>query len=131
MFYNHYDKEPFRPVLNSTRLKYCSSTVLVHLEYVPSQLMTVSLCSPGVTIYHALPYVEPPYSALLNSTVYTHMHLPFVLMVYLPVLALGKILLLFYYLKMSSIEYKTKTLYKHARQKCCAYVTGHLRKFWM
>ncbi|XP_041635387.1 very-long-chain (3R)-3-hydroxyacyl-CoA dehydratase 4 [Cheilinus undulatus] len=51
----------------------------------------LSAATEGVTIYQALPYVEPktPKSPSLNSTVTTHLHLPFILMVYLPVLILG------------------------------------------
>lgn len=52
--------------------------------------MSVSLSSSGVTIYQALPYVESAAPNSLNSTASTHIHLPFLLMVYLPVLALGK-----------------------------------------
>ncbi|XP_049423986.1 very-long-chain (3R)-3-hydroxyacyl-CoA dehydratase 4 isoform X2 [Epinephelus fuscoguttatus] len=54
-------------------------------------LYILSVATEGVTIYQALPYFEPaaPNSSSLNSTLSTHIHLPFLLMVYLPVLALG------------------------------------------
>ncbi|XP_062300502.1 very-long-chain (3R)-3-hydroxyacyl-CoA dehydratase 4 [Scomber scombrus] len=53
-------------------------------------LYILSVATEVVTIYRALPYVEPTVSSsCLNSTVSTHIHLPFVLMAYLPVLALG------------------------------------------
>ncbi|XP_070785781.1 very-long-chain (3R)-3-hydroxyacyl-CoA dehydratase 4 isoform X2 [Enoplosus armatus] len=57
-------------------------------------LYILSVATEGVTIYQALPYVEP--MALkslppppLNSTVATHAHVPVLLVVSLPVLALG------------------------------------------
>ncbi|XP_070849620.1 very-long-chain (3R)-3-hydroxyacyl-CoA dehydratase 4 [Chaetodon trifascialis] len=54
-------------------------------------LYILSVATEGVTIYQALPYIEPtpPVSCTLNSTVSAHIHLPFLLMLYLPVLALG------------------------------------------
>ncbi|XP_029310318.1 very-long-chain (3R)-3-hydroxyacyl-CoA dehydratase 4 isoform X2 [Cottoperca gobio] len=54
-------------------------------------LYILSVANEGVTIYQALPYVErrAPKSSPLNSTVSTHINLPFVLMVYLPFLTLG------------------------------------------
>lgn len=54
-------------------------------------LYILSVATEGVTIYQALPYFEPlpPKSCLLNSTVSAHVRLPFLLMLYLPVLALG------------------------------------------
>ncbi|XP_075943328.1 very-long-chain (3R)-3-hydroxyacyl-CoA dehydratase 4 isoform X1 [Anarhichas minor] len=57
--------------------------------YIP--LYILSVATEGVTIYQALLYVEPTATnaSSLNSTVSTQVHLPFLLMVYLPVLALG------------------------------------------
>ncbi|XP_028419564.1 very-long-chain (3R)-3-hydroxyacyl-CoA dehydratase 4 isoform X1 [Perca flavescens] len=54
-------------------------------------LYILSVATEGVTIYQALPYVEPtaPNSSPLNSTVPAHVGLPVILMLYLPVLALG------------------------------------------
>ncbi|XP_042257229.1 very-long-chain (3R)-3-hydroxyacyl-CoA dehydratase 4 [Thunnus albacares] len=53
-------------------------------------LYILSVITEGITIYHALPYLETAsYSSQLNSTVCTNSHLPFVLMAYLPLLALG------------------------------------------
>ncbi|XP_031155644.1 very-long-chain (3R)-3-hydroxyacyl-CoA dehydratase 4 isoform X2 [Sander lucioperca] len=54
-------------------------------------LYILSVATEGVTIYQALPYVEPtaPNSSPLNSTVPAHVYLPVILMLYLPVLALG------------------------------------------
>ncbi|XP_045921809.1 very-long-chain (3R)-3-hydroxyacyl-CoA dehydratase 4 isoform X1 [Micropterus dolomieu] len=52
-------------------------------------LYILSVATEGVTIYQALPYVESAAPNSLNSTASTHIHLPFLLMVYLPVLALG------------------------------------------
>ncbi|KAM6960067.1 very-long-chain (3R)-3-hydroxyacyl-CoA dehydratase 4 [Tautogolabrus adspersus] len=51
----------------------------------------LSVATEGVTIYQALLYLEPeaPQCSSLNSTVSSHLHQPLVLMVYLPVLALG------------------------------------------
>lgn len=51
----------------------------------------LSAATEGVTIYQALPYVQPntPKSPSSNSTVTTHLHLSLILMIYLPVLALG------------------------------------------
>ncbi|KAM6894873.1 very-long-chain (3R)-3-hydroxyacyl-CoA dehydratase 4 [Lycodopsis pacificus] len=57
--------------------------------YIP--LYILSVATEGVTIYQALLYVEPtaPNASSLNSTVSTQVRRPFLLMVYLPVLALG------------------------------------------
>lgn len=54
-------------------------------------LYILSVATEGVIIYLAVPYVEPtaPPSSPLNSTVSTHSPPPFVLMLCLPVLALG------------------------------------------
>lgn len=53
-------------------------------------LYILSVITEGITIYHALPYLETAsYSSQLNSTVCTNSHLPFVLMAYLPLLAVG------------------------------------------
>ncbi|KAM7377663.1 hypothetical protein PAMA_014120 [Pampus argenteus] len=55
-------------------------------------LYVLSVATEGITVYQALPYVETTasHSSLANSTVHTHtQHLPFALMAYLPVLALG------------------------------------------
>ncbi|XP_034532397.1 very-long-chain (3R)-3-hydroxyacyl-CoA dehydratase 4 [Notolabrus celidotus] len=52
----------------------------------------LSAATEGVTIYQALPYVEPKASessSSVNSTVSSQPHLPFALMFYLPVLTLG------------------------------------------
>ncbi|KAM8747269.1 very-long-chain (3R)-3-hydroxyacyl-CoA dehydratase 4 isoform 1-T1 [Acanthopagrus schlegelii] len=51
----------------------------------------LSAATEGVTIYQALPYAEPTAanSKPLNSTVSAHVHLPVLLMLYLPFLALG------------------------------------------
>ncbi|CAJ1086532.1 very-long-chain (3R)-3-hydroxyacyl-CoA dehydratase 4 [Xyrichtys novacula] len=51
----------------------------------------LSAATEGVTIYQALPYVEPkvPESSSSNSTGSSQLHLSFALMFYLPVLALG------------------------------------------
>lgn len=51
----------------------------------------LSAATEGVTVYQALPYVEPkaPESSSLNSTVPSQPHLPCALKLYLPVLALG------------------------------------------
>ncbi|XP_059210574.1 very-long-chain (3R)-3-hydroxyacyl-CoA dehydratase 4 [Centropristis striata] len=54
-------------------------------------LYILSVATEGVTIYQALPYIEPTTSntCQLNSTVSAHIQRPVVLMLYLPVLALG------------------------------------------
>ncbi|XP_078131644.1 very-long-chain (3R)-3-hydroxyacyl-CoA dehydratase 4 isoform X3 [Sander vitreus] len=54
-------------------------------------LYILSVATEGVTIYQALPYVKPtaPNSSPLNSTVPAHVGLSVILMLYLPVLALG------------------------------------------
>ncbi|XP_074480181.1 very-long-chain (3R)-3-hydroxyacyl-CoA dehydratase 4 [Sebastes fasciatus] len=54
-------------------------------------LYILSVATEGVIIYQAVLYVEPTASTScpLNSTVSTHSPLPFVLMLYLSVLALG------------------------------------------
>ncbi|XP_037335026.2 very-long-chain (3R)-3-hydroxyacyl-CoA dehydratase 4 [Pungitius pungitius] len=54
-------------------------------------LYILSVATEGVTIYQALPYMEPtaPNCSSSNSTASTPTRLPLVLMVYLPVLALG------------------------------------------
>ncbi|XP_042368078.1 very-long-chain (3R)-3-hydroxyacyl-CoA dehydratase 4 isoform X1 [Plectropomus leopardus] len=54
-------------------------------------LYILSAATEGVTIYQALPYVKPAAanSSSLNSTVSTHVHLPLMLMLSLPILALG------------------------------------------
>ncbi|TKS92571.1 Very-long-chain (3R)-3-hydroxyacyl-CoA dehydratase [Collichthys lucidus] len=55
-------------------------------------LYTLSVATEVVTIYQTLPYVEapPPKSCSLNSTASAHIHRPILLMLCLPVLALGK-----------------------------------------
>uniref|UniRef100_A0A3B5APB0 Very-long-chain (3R)-3-hydroxyacyl-CoA dehydratase n=1 Tax=Stegastes partitus TaxID=144197 RepID=A0A3B5APB0_9TELE len=60
------------------------------LLYVSALLqhLIISLCSSGVTIYEALHYIEQ--TASNPSTVSPYVHFPLVLMLYLPVLALGK-----------------------------------------
>nr|XP_020450642.1 very-long-chain (3R)-3-hydroxyacyl-CoA dehydratase 4 [Monopterus albus] len=54
-------------------------------------LYVLSVISEGVTVYQALPYIEQvvSHSAPLRLTVTTHLHLPLILMVYLPVHGLG------------------------------------------
>ncbi|XP_068443630.1 very-long-chain (3R)-3-hydroxyacyl-CoA dehydratase 4 [Clinocottus analis] len=54
-------------------------------------LYILSVATEGVFLYQALPYVDPTGpDCSLNSTVSTRItHLPFALMVYLPVLAIG------------------------------------------
>ncbi|XP_039996605.1 very-long-chain (3R)-3-hydroxyacyl-CoA dehydratase 4 [Xiphias gladius] len=49
--------------------------------WIPLYILSVAI--EGVTVYQALPYIEPTASNSAN------IHLPFILMVYLPVLALG------------------------------------------
>ncbi|XP_054456971.1 very-long-chain (3R)-3-hydroxyacyl-CoA dehydratase 4 isoform X2 [Anoplopoma fimbria] len=82
------------------------STAMLWIRYtlwIP--LYILSVATEGVTIYQALPYLEPtaPVSSSLNSTVSAHLHLPSVLMVYLPVLALGEML--------ASIQIENSTVY--------------------
>ncbi|KAM3590815.1 uncharacterized protein V6R79_017007 [Siganus canaliculatus] len=58
--------------------------------WIPIYILSVA--TEGVTIYQALPYVEPPLNSQQqqhNSTVSAYIHLPLLLMLYLPVLALG------------------------------------------
>ncbi|KAG8006328.1 Very-long-chain (3R)-3-hydroxyacyl-CoA dehydratase, partial [Nibea albiflora] len=56
---------------------------------IPLYILSVGI--EVVTIYQALPYIEatPPKSCSLNSTVSAHIHRPVLLMLCLPVLALG------------------------------------------
>ena len=58
--------------------KYCCSKCSISVN------STVSLSSLVVTIYQALPYIES------TASYSTYIHPPFTLMLYLPVLALGK-----------------------------------------
>uniref|UniRef100_A0A3Q0SIE4 Very-long-chain (3R)-3-hydroxyacyl-CoA dehydratase n=1 Tax=Amphilophus citrinellus TaxID=61819 RepID=A0A3Q0SIE4_AMPCI len=64
------------------------------LDLLRSSCLTnvIIMSLSGVTIYQALPYVEQTAShcAPLNSTIAPNIHLPFVLVLYLPVLTLGK-----------------------------------------
>ncbi|XP_026208777.1 very-long-chain (3R)-3-hydroxyacyl-CoA dehydratase 4 [Anabas testudineus] len=57
--------------------------------WIPLYILSVII--EGVTVYQALPYIEPLASSLssLNSTASVYVHLPFILMVYLPILTLG------------------------------------------
>uniref|UniRef100_A0A3P8SQH4 Very-long-chain (3R)-3-hydroxyacyl-CoA dehydratase n=1 Tax=Amphiprion percula TaxID=161767 RepID=A0A3P8SQH4_AMPPE len=50
-------------------------------------LYVLSVANEGLTIYQALPYIEQ--TASFCSTMTPHVHLPLVLMLYLPVLSLG------------------------------------------
>uniref|UniRef100_UPI0037E7283D very-long-chain (3R)-3-hydroxyacyl-CoA dehydratase 4 n=1 Tax=Semicossyphus pulcher TaxID=241346 RepID=UPI0037E7283D len=61
----------------------------------------LSAATEGVTMYQALLHAQPtaPTSSSLKSTVSSHLHLPFVLMFYLPVLALGASLTVWQLLK--------------------------------
>uniref|UniRef100_A0A3Q3K607 Very-long-chain (3R)-3-hydroxyacyl-CoA dehydratase n=1 Tax=Monopterus albus TaxID=43700 RepID=A0A3Q3K607_MONAL len=56
------------------------------------QLQVIAAPAERVTVYQALPYIEQvvSHSAPLRLTVTTHLHLPLILMVYLPVHGLGK-----------------------------------------
>ncbi|XP_030579052.1 very-long-chain (3R)-3-hydroxyacyl-CoA dehydratase 4 isoform X3 [Archocentrus centrarchus] len=68
------------------------STTMLWTRYslwIPLYILSVII--EGVTIYQALPYVEQTAShcAPLNSTIAPNIHLPFVLVLYLPVLTLG------------------------------------------
>ncbi|XP_030286977.1 very-long-chain (3R)-3-hydroxyacyl-CoA dehydratase 4 [Sparus aurata] len=67
--------------------------------WIPIYILSVA--TEGVTIYQALPYVEPTAanSKPLNSTVSAHVHLPVLLMLYLPFLALGASLTVWQLLK--------------------------------
>ncbi|XP_069034014.1 very-long-chain (3R)-3-hydroxyacyl-CoA dehydratase 4 isoform X3 [Embiotoca jacksoni] len=65
------------------------STAMLWTRYtLRIPLYILSVASEGATIYQALMYVQP--TASLNSTTSLHLHLPFVRVLYLPVLALGK-----------------------------------------
>ncbi|XP_070710882.1 very-long-chain (3R)-3-hydroxyacyl-CoA dehydratase 4 [Pempheris klunzingeri] len=64
-------------------------------------LYVLSVVTEVVIIHQTLHHVEPtaPNSSRMNSTVSTHLHLPFLLMAYLPLLALGASLTVWQLLK--------------------------------
>ncbi|XP_067379419.1 very-long-chain (3R)-3-hydroxyacyl-CoA dehydratase 4 [Channa argus] len=68
---------------------YVSLRWLRYTLWIP--LYILSVINEGVTIYQVLSYIEPiaSQSSSLNSTEATHSHLSFLLVIYLPVLALG------------------------------------------